>query len=298
MEKYSVEQNSNESIFLIPINQIEILNPRERNEKVFSEIIESIRIVGLKKPITITKISNRSLPYQLICGEGRIKAFKLLGESEIPARLIDVNKEEALIMSLVENIARRQHRALEFLSCIERLADLGYDKQIISKKTGLVPEYIQGIITLLKNGEERLLYAVEQKRIPLSVALIIAKTANNNLDMQIALQDAYESGELKGQQLLQAKKVIERRQLAGKNLGYAQNTRANKVSASDIVKTYQKEVERQQNIVKKAEQVQQRLTFILGALTQLKKDENFSTLLRAEALDNLPQYLDEQLPKK
>jgi ParB family chromosome partitioning protein len=298
MEKYSVEQNSNESIFLIPINQIEILNPRERNEKVFSEIIESIRIVGLKKPITITKISNRILPYQLICGEGRIKAFKLLGETEIPARLIDVNKEEALIMSLVENIARRQHRALEFLSCIERLADLGYDKQIISKKTGLVPEYIQGIITLLKNGEERLLYAVEQKRIPLSVALIIAKTANNNLDMQIALQDAYESGELKGQQLLQAKKVIERRQLAGKNLGYAQNTRANKVSASDIVKTYQKEVERQQNVVKKAEQVQQRLTFILGALTQLKKDENFSTLLRAEALDNLPQYLDEQLPKK
>ena len=298
MEKYSVEQNANESIFLIPINQIEILNPRERNEKVFSEIIESIRIVGLKKPITITKISDRSLPYQLICGEGRIKAFKLLGETEIPARLIDVNKEEALIMSLVENIARRQHRALEFLSCIERLADLGYDKQIISKKTGLVPEYIQGIITLLKNGEERLLYAVEQKRIPLSVALIIAKTANNNLDMQIALQDAYESGELKGQQLLQAKKVIERRQLAGKNLGYAQNTRANKVSASDIVKTYQKEVERQQNVVKKAEQVQQRLTFILGALTQLKKDENFSTLLRAEALDNLPQYLNEQLPKK
>lgn len=298
MEKYSVEQNSNESILLIPINQIEILNPRERNEKVFSEIIESIRIVGLKKPITVTQISDRNLPYQLICGEGRIKAFKLLGETEIPARLIDVNKEDALIMSLVENIARRQHRALEFLSCIERLADLGYDKQTISKKTGLVPEYIQGIITLLKNGEERLLYAVEQKRIPLSVALIIAKTANNNLDMQMALQDAYESGELKGQQLLQAKKVIERRQLAGKNLGYAQNTRANKVSANDIVKTYQKEVERQQNVVKKAEQVQQRLTFILGALTQLKKDENFSTLLRAEALDNLPQYLDEQLPKK
>ena len=81
MEKYSVEQNSNESILLIPINQIEILNPRERNEKVFSEIIESIRIVGLKKPITITQISDRNLPYQLICGEGRIKAFKLLGET-------------------------------------------------------------------------------------------------------------------------------------------------------------------------------------------------------------------------
>lgn len=56
MEKYSVEQNSNESILLIPINQIEILNPRERNEKVFSEIIESIRIVGLKKPVVFQKV--------------------------------------------------------------------------------------------------------------------------------------------------------------------------------------------------------------------------------------------------
>jgi ParB family chromosome partitioning protein len=148
----------------------------------------------------------RNHPYQLICGEGRIKAFLQLGETEIPARIIDVSKEEALIMSLVENIARRQHRAMEFLSCIERLSDLGYDKNEISKKTGLAPVYIQGIITLLKNGEERLLYAVEQKKIPLSIALKITTTANNNVEMQEALQDAYESGELKGHQLLQAKK--------------------------------------------------------------------------------------------
>ena len=295
METYSVETDLNDSICIIQINQIEILNPRDRNEKVFSEIVESIRTVGLKKPITVTQLSGRNLPYQLICGEGRIKAFKQLGETEIPARIIDVNKEEALIMSLVENIARRQHRAMEFLSCIERLADLGYDKHAISKKTGLVPEYIQDILTLLKNGEERLLYAVEQKKIPLSIALTISKTVDNNSDIQIALQDAYESGELKGHQLLQAKKVIERRQLVGKNLSHTQNTRSNKISAYGVVKIYQKEVEKQQNFVKKAEHVQQLLAFISGALSQLKKDENFFNLLRAESLDCMPQYLDAQL---
>ncbi len=140
MEIYSLESNSNAPVSMIPIEHIEILNPRDRNEKVFAEIVESIRTVGLKKPITVTRISNRNRPYQLICGEGRIQAFKQLGATEIPARIIDVNKEEALIMSLVENIARRQHRAMEFLSCIERLSDLGYDKHTISKKTGLVPE--------------------------------------------------------------------------------------------------------------------------------------------------------------
>lgn len=277
MEIYGLETNPNQlnnSISIIPINQIEILNPRDRNEKVFLEVIESIRTVGLKKPITVTKILGRDFPYQLICGEGRIKAFTHLGETEIPARIINVDKEEALIMSLVENIARRQHRAMEFLSCIERLADLGYDKFAISQKTGLVPEYVQGIITLLKNGEERLLYAVEQKKIPLSIALNISKTANNNTDLQTALQDAYESGELKGNQLLQAKKVIERRQLVGKNLSYAPHSKTNKISAYDVVKTYQKEAERQQNFIKRAEYVKQLLAFIIGALSHLRKDEN------------------------
>lgn len=298
MEIYSLESNSNAPVSMIPIEHIEILNPRDRNEKVFAEIVESIRTVGLKKPITVTRISNRNRPYQLICGEGRIQAFKQLGATEIPARIIDVNKEEALIMSLVENIARRQHRAMEFLSCIERLSDLGYDKHAISKKTGLVPEYIQGILTLLKNGEERLLYAVEQKKIPLSVALNISKTADNNSDIQIALQEAYESGDLKGHQLLQAKRVIERRQLVGKNLSYAPNSRTSKISANDVVKTYQKEVERVHNFVKRANHTQQVLAFIAGAISHLRKDENFFNLLRAESLDTLPQYLEVQLAEK
>ena len=298
MEIYSLESNSNAPVSMIPIEHIEILNPRDRNEKVFAEIVESIRTVGLKKPITVTRISNRNRPYQLICGEGRIQAFKQLGATEIPARIIDVNKEEALIMSLVENIARRQHRAMEFLSCIERLSDLGYDKHAISKKTGLVPEYIQGILALLKNGEERLLYAVEQKKIPLSVALNISKTADNNSDIQIALQEAYESGDLKGHQLLQAKRVIERRQLVGKNLSYAPNSRTSKISANDVVKTYQKEVERVQNFVKRANHTQQVLAFIAGAISHLRKDENFFNLLRAESLDTLPQYLEVQLADK
>lgn len=298
MEIYSLESNSNAPVSMIPIEHIEILNPRDRNEKVFAEIVESIRTVGLKKPITVTRISNRNRPYQLICGEGRIQAFKQLGATEIPARIIDVNKEEALIMSLVENIARRQHRAMEFLSCIERLSDLGYDKHAISNKTGLVPEYIQGILTLLKNGEERLLYAVEQKKIPLSVALNISKTAANNSDLQIALQEAYENGDLKGHQLLQAKRVIERRQLVGKNLSCAPNSRTNKISANDVVKTYQKEVERVQNFVKRANHTQQVLAFIAGAISHLRKDENFFNLLRAESLDTLPQYLEVQLAEK
>lgn len=298
MENHHVTNTSHDVVSLIPLDCIEVLNPRDRNEKVFAEIVESIRLVGLKKPITVTRPKNDHNKYQLICGEGRLKAFQLLGETLIPARIIDVDKEEALIMSLVENIARRSHRSLELLSCIGRLSELGYDKHAISQKTGLVPEYIQGIVILLKNGEERLLAAVEAGRISLNVALTIVTASNNNTDLQIVLQDAYEANELKGQELLQARKLIERRQLAGKSVTYSTSNKSNKVSAQDLVKTYRKEVERQQIIVKKSEQNQQRLTFIIGALRQLGKDENFATLLRAEGLDNLPQYLADRVKIK
>ena len=41
-----------EDIRSIPIDRIEILNPRERNQKAFREIVASIKALGLKKPIT------------------------------------------------------------------------------------------------------------------------------------------------------------------------------------------------------------------------------------------------------
>jgi ParB family chromosome partitioning protein len=45
-------------IMHIPIDQIDILNPRERNQKVFKEIVASIQALGLKKPITVTSRKN------------------------------------------------------------------------------------------------------------------------------------------------------------------------------------------------------------------------------------------------
>lgn len=57
------------------------------------------------------------------------------------------------------------------------------------------------------------------------------------------------------------------------------------------MRTYQREVERQKLVVKKAELTQQRLLFVVSALRQLLADENFVTLLRAEHLDTMPNYL-------
>ena len=127
-----------ESVTLIPIDRIEVLNSRDRNMKVFEEIVDNIRAIGLKKPITVThRQSDDAAPsYLLVCGEGRLNAFRMLGESHIPALVVDVDDEDAFIMSLAENIARRGHRPLEILADIEVLRNRGYSAEIIIDKTG------------------------------------------------------------------------------------------------------------------------------------------------------------------
>jgi len=284
-------------IRMIPIDRIDVLNPRERNKGVFDEIVGNIKAIGLKKPITVTPRPgpDGAERYLLVCGEGRMKAFRSLGEKNIPALVVMVSDEDAFIMSLAENIARRQYRPLELLAGIEQLRDQGYDKKVIAQKTGLTTEYVQGILMLLKNGEERLLVAVERGRIPLNAALTIVGAGDDDKAVQAALQDAYESGKLRGRQLLQARRVIERRQTLGRSIARGMPRKREAVTTSSLVRTYQKEVERQRQMVKKAEFSQQRLLFVVTALRELLADENFTTLLRAESLDSLPKYLAEHV---
>ena len=282
---------------MIPVDRIEVLNPRERNAKAFEEIVGNIQAIGLKKPITVTPRigADGAEFYRLVCGEGRLKAFKALGEAFIPALVATVSDEDAFIMSLAENIARRQYNSLELLAGIKKLHDLGYDKRAIAKKTGLTAEYVYGILTLLQQGEERLLIAVQKGRVPLNAALAIVGAGNDDKAVQVALQEAYEKGELRGKQLILARQVIERRRTLGRSVARGMPRKREGVTSSSLVRTYQKEVDRQKLMVKKAELAQQRLLFIVGAMGELLADENFANLLRAEGLDTLPKYLAERI---
>jgi ParB family chromosome partitioning protein len=284
-------------IRMIPVDRIDVLNPRERNHKIFEEVVDNIKSIGLKKPITVTP---RPGPdgvekYLLVCGEGRLKAFKALGGAHIPALVIDVSDDDAFIMSLAENIARVKRRPLEILAGIEQLHEKGYNPKDIAEKTGLNVSYVHGILTLLRQGEERLLVAVERGRVPLTAAMTIVGAGDDDKAVQAALQEAYESGKLRGNRLHHARRIIEHRKNHGRTIGRNTPREKKDVSTSSLVRTYQREVERQKLMVRKAEYAQQRLLFIVGALQSLYADENFGNLLRAEGLDTLPKYLAERV---
>ena len=239
------KEHPSSNLQMISIDKIEVLNPRDRNGRIFDDIVGNIKNIGLKKPITVTprKDSDGQEKFLLICGEGRLKAFKSLGETAIPAMVVQVSDEDAFIMSLAENIARRQGRTLELLAGIEQLRDQGYDKKAIAQKTGLCQDYVYGILQLLKNGEERLLIAVQSGRIPLNAALTIAGAGSNDKDVQAALQEAYENGQLRGNHLIQARKVIEKRRSLGRSIARGAPRKIPDVTSSSLIRTYQHEVE-------------------------------------------------------
>jgi len=289
-----MQNDTPESVTLVPIDRVEVLNSRDRNMKVFEEIVENIRSIGLKKPITVTERegADGETAFLLVCGEGRLNAFRLLGETHIPALVVNVSDEDAFIMSLAENIARRGHRPLEILADIELLLAREYTIDDIIHRTGLSQKYVRDIVFLLEKGEERLIEAVQNNTIPLTAALEIARAKNDDGDLGDMLEEAYKSGQLKGHQLTDAKRLMEKRRDKGPKSS-ARPKLPN--SAHSLVKIYQKEVARQHKMVLKAEHAHQQLLLVVQGLKSLFADENFVTLLRAEGLDSLPKYLADRI---
>ena len=289
--------DTNESIVrMIPLDKIRVLNPRRRNRHKFQQIVSNISNLGLKRPITVnvSKKKDGGEQYDLVCGQGRLEAYAALGQQSIPAVIISVSKEECYLMSLVENLARRQHVNLELVREIGNLKSRGYKITEIAQKTDLTPDYVRGIIRLLERGEERLITAVETGYIPISWAVEIS--AAKDEDAQRALLSAYESKKLRGRELIRVRRLIEQRRIRGKSArGGLRISSNSKLTANALVRTYRQEVDRQTSLIKKAKLCEVRLVFIVSALKQLFEDENFVNLLRAESIDSLPKYVADQI---
>ena len=254
---------------IIPIAAITVENPRERSEKTFRALVDSIGKVGLKKPITVARVDGEAgEAWRLVCGQGRMEAYVALGETHIPAIVVEASEVERLLRSVIENIARRQQRPLELLQDIAVLRDRGYSDQDIAEKTGLSLSYVHEIGELIANGEERLLIAVETGQMPLSVALYIARAEEK--DVQSALEAAYVSGELRGKKLLEARRLVELRQRHGKQRG-ATRSRQPKLgmTSAALVRAYRAEAERQQDMIRRAQATRSSLLFLEAASQSL-----------------------------
>jgi len=284
------------AIALILIEDIHILNPRVRNQIIAEEIRQNIRSIGLKRPITVAprKDTKNGKKYDLVCGQGRIEAFIAAGETEIPAVIREVSEEDAHIMSLVENIARRNNSALELLQSIKYLKGQGYADDAIAAKTNLGKDYIRGIIRLLEEGEEYLVNAVEKGRIPLYQALNIA--AEDDAAVQNALTEAYESGALTGKKLVVVQKIISRRKHYGKGLSAPPREKAN-LSAEDLIAAYENGAREKKRLLAQSNYIKDVLDYTAMALRQLLNDVHFTNQLKAVGMNEIPLHVTDLLKR-
>jgi ParB family transcriptional regulator, chromosome partitioning protein len=228
-----------------------------------------------------------------VYGQGRLEACVALGWKEIPAIVVEVTKEECLLRSLVENLARRFPSPLALVHEIDRLKTLGYSNVEIGKKLDMHDGTVGGYVALKKAGEERLLDAAVTGVIPLGVAMEIAKAETP--EMQRELLKAYQSKQLTGVSIRVVKRLMDQRRFLGKKRETSHATRKPLTSAESLVNAYKKESQRQKLMVKKAKVCEARLLFVVTALTKLLADEGFLTLLKAEALTEIPEYLHDKM---
>lgn len=286
-----------EEVQEIQIDRIRILNPRYRDKRKFEVIVQSIKNLGLKKPIKVSKriVRDGEEPgYDLVCGQGRIEAFLALGFKEIPAVVVEVSKEERLLMSLVENMARRFPSPMDMIKEIERLKASGYSNVAIGNKLDLNDAFVGGLLALRNSGEERLLDAALKGKIPLGVAIDIAKT--ETIEAQRELLKAYEGKKLNQASIRVVKRIVEQRRFLGKSTSSGVGGgRRIRTSADGLINAYKRESQKQKLMVKRAKVCEAKLLFIISALRNLVADENFVNLLRAEGLTTFPKHLADHI---
>ncbi len=285
-----------ENVIFIPLDRIRIVNPRLRDRRKFEKIIESIRNLGLKKPIQVSPrhgaAADGQQHYDLVCGQGRIEAFNALGYLEIPALVVEASKEDLLIMSLVENMARRYPAPGDLIVEIDRLKQAGYSNVAIGKKLDIADTMVSGLISLRNAGEERLLSEAVKGSIPLGVAIDISRTESPEAQRELLL--AYEGGKLNQAAIRVVRRVLMQRRTLGKGLHtHDHQLKKGPTTADGLVKEFKKETQRQRSLVRKAKVCDAHLMFITTAFRRLTIDEDFTNLLRAERLDTMPAFLAE-----
>ncbi len=119
------------------------------NEETLRELASSIKELGVIQPITVRKLGFEK--YQLVSGERRFRASKLIGLATIPAYIRIANDQESLEMALVENIQRQDLDPIEIALSYQRLIEeIEITQEELSDRVGKNRSTIANYLRLLK----------------------------------------------------------------------------------------------------------------------------------------------------
>lgn len=290
MENIPIRLMKERKYKLVRVDQIVVLNSRDREQGQFAENIRSIRDVGLLKPVLLNKRFFREAgKYELVCGEGRLIAHQQLKWTHIAAEIIDCDRKEAYLLSLIENIARVPAGTMWFAREVERMHDAGMLHREISRIVGKSESYISAYVSLAKRGEERLLRGVEQGVFPISFAIQVAES--DETQVQNLLMDAFDSGLVNSNNLRRVRKVITARlRSIGVDTHYGRpGSRPVDYTVTQLKQDIAKVSREKESFVREASLKEGRLITLMDGLKTLRGEEEFVALLKSEGLSDMPE---------
>lgn len=187
IEEKILDATSTDEIVELPIEELRPnpYQPRKVfDEEKLQELADSIREHGIFQPIIVKRSSIKG--YEIIAGERRVKASKMIGLDKIPAIVRDFTDQQMMEIALLENLQRENLNAIEEATAYKNLLDaMDITQEELAKRLGKSRTHITNMIGLLNLPEEVKDMMIEEK-ISMSHARVLSKLENKEEIVRLA----------------------------------------------------------------------------------------------------------------
>ncbi len=147
---------STAEIYNIPQSMI-VPNPNQPRKRFdydeLENLAQSIRENGILQPITVRKREDKK--YELVSGERRLRAARLVGMVKIPSIVINIDDKSSAMFSIIENLQRQSLNFFEEAEAIEKLVgEYAMSREEVAQKLGLAPSTVSNKLRILRLPEE------------------------------------------------------------------------------------------------------------------------------------------------
>ncbi len=143
---------SHPNLATLPVSQLQAGRYQPRTDfpvESLQELADSIKAQGLIQPIIVRKVVGDN--YEIIAGERRWRAAQMVGLTEVPVVIRDLNDQAAMAMALIENIQREDLNPLEEAKALHRLSEeFGLTQQQVADSVGRSRVAVANLLRLLK----------------------------------------------------------------------------------------------------------------------------------------------------
>jgi len=187
IEEKILDSTSTDEIVELPVDELRP-NPYQPR-KVFDEdklreLAESIKEHGIFQPIIVKRSSIKG--YEIIAGERRVKASKMIGLEKIPAIVRDFTDQQMMEIALLENLQRENLNAIEEATAYRNLLNaMEITQEELARRLGKSRTHITNMLGLLSLPEEVKDMMIEEK-ISMSHARVLSKLENKEEIIKLA----------------------------------------------------------------------------------------------------------------